>query len=313
MLATAGTLVDLHDDEQWMSEMKWDGYRAIVSVEQGAVRLSSRNGKDLTDTFPDLVEPIRAAVGDHDVVIDGEIVALNTGGRPDFGLLQTRAGLTKPADVEGARKRVPVDMMVFDVLWADGDDLTDQTYLARRHTLRSLVAEHGRIHVPEAFDGNAVEAMATSKHLGLEGIVAKIAESTYSVGRRSRQWIKIKHERAQEVVVAGWRYGNGALAGTVGALVLGIPDGDGLRYIGRVGSGFSDADRAAMLTTFHDMSREDSPLHGIPDAETRGVHWVEPRLVGEVKFAEWTSSRTLRQATWRGWRTDKSVEDVREE
>ena len=313
MLATAGTLADLHEDDQWINEMKWDGYRTIVMVDAGGIRLISRNGNSQTDTFPDLVEPIRAAVGDRDVVLDGEIVAFNTKGRPDFGLLQTRAGLTQPNDVEGARRRVPVDLMLFDVLRDNGDDLTQEPYRARREALRSLVTEQPRVHVPDVFDGDAHEAMATSARLGLEGIVAKIADGTYSVGRRSRQWIKIKHERAQEVVVAGWKYGKGALAGTVGSLALAIPDENGLRYVGRVGSGFSDAERAQMLTRFSRMRRARSPLHDIPASEAKDVHWITPKLVGEVKFTEWTSSGTLRHPTWRGWRPDKSAAEVREE
>jgi bifunctional non-homologous end joining protein LigD len=313
MLATAGTLADLNDDDQWINEMKWDGYRAIVVVDAGSIRLISRNGNNLTDTFPDLVEPIRAAVGEHDAVLDGEIVAFNTKGRPDFGLLQTRAGLTQPKDVEGAKQRVPVDLMLFDVLADSGDDLTQEPYRARRDVLHSLVTEQRRVHVPDAFEGDAVEALATSARLGLEGIVAKLADGTYSVGRRSRQWIKIKHERTQEVVVAGWKYGKGALAGTVGSLVLGIPGENGLRYVGRVGSGFSDSERAQMLTRFSTMSRVRSPLRDIPATEAKDVQWIAPKLVGEVKFSEWTSSGTLRHPTWRGWRPDKSAGEVREE
>lgn len=313
MLATAGRLADLHDDDHWINEMKWDGYRTIVMVDADSIRLISRNGNDQTDTFPDLVEPIRAAVGDHDVVLDGEIVAFNTKGRPDFGLLQTRAGLTQPQDVEGARRRVPVDLMLFDVLRANDHDLTQEPYRARRDVLQSLITEQRRVHVPDVFDGDAHEAMATSARLGLEGIVAKLADGTYSVGRRSRQWIKIKHERAQEVVVAGWKYGKGALARTVGSLALGIPSENGLRYVGRVGSGFSDAERSEMLTRFSGMSRARSPLRDIPASEAKDVHWITPKLVGEVKFTEWTSSGTLRHPTWRGWRPDKSAGEVREE
>jgi bifunctional non-homologous end joining protein LigD len=313
MLATAGTLADLHDDDQWINEMKWDGYRAIVVVDVDSIRLVSRNGNDLTATFRDLIEPIRAALGDHDAVLDGEIVAFNTKGRPDFGLLQTRAGLTQPKDVEGAKRRVPVDLMLFDVLSDGGEDLTKEPYRVRRDVLHSLVTEQRRIHVPDAFEGDAVEALATSARLGLEGIVAKLADGTYSVGRRSRQWIKIKHERTQEVVVAGWKSGKGALAGTVGSLVLGIPGENGLRYVGRVGSGFSDSERAQMLTKFSAMTRVRSPLRDIPPTEAKDVHWIRPKLVGEVKFTEWTSSGTLRHPTWRGWRPDKSAGEVREE
>jgi bifunctional non-homologous end joining protein LigD len=317
MLATAGTLAELSDGQDWVSEMKWDGYRTIVHAGPDGIHLTSRNGKDQTATFPDLVhalgDALRDAVRDGDVVLDGEIVALNTRGRPDFGLLQQRAGLTKDPDVERASRQTPVDLMLFDVL-QDGDDLLiDESYEERREVLRRVVSETARVHVPDAFEGDPAGALEESKRLGLEGIVAKVRDSDYSLGRRSRSWIKVKHERAQEVVVIGWRPGNGALNRAVGSLIFAVPRDGELHYAGRVGTGFSERERRELVDRFRSRSRKTAPVPDAPRAETRDANWIRPDLVGEVAFTEWTDSGTLRHPRWRGWRPDKSPDDVRVE
>lgn len=208
MLATNATPGELTTPEDWMFEMKWDGFRALAHVEDpGTVRLVSRSGQDLTVTFPELVA-LADQVDPHKlpVVLDGEIVALDRAGRPDFRRLQQRANLRKERDVTRARARVQVDLMVFDVLLADGDDVTDRPYTERRELLESLLTPHAPVHLPPAFDGDLDAAMRTSRTLRLEGVVAKRHASTYS-GRRSREWLKLKHSAMQEVVVVGWRPG----------------------------------------------------------------------------------------------------------
>ena len=308
MLATAG---ELSADDDWAFEMKWDGIRAIATVANGEVALTSRNGNDLTKTYPEL-QSIAAAV-DGDSVIDGEIVALDAKGRPSFGRLQERMNLSKASDVEKARAKTGVFFMAFDLLDLDGTSLVKKHYDARRELLEKHVKTKGEVQVPPAFDGDEQAAMRSSLELGLEGVLAKKRDSTYLPGKRSRSWVKLKHHRAQEVVVVGWTEGKGGRAGRIGALLLGIPGDDGLEYVGKVGTGFGDKELDAMQSRFARLERVTSPLQGVPQAESKAAHWVRPSLVGEVEFAEWTATGRLRQPSWRGWRTDKKPGDVRRE
>ena len=306
MLATAGGPADLGDD--WVHEMKWDGIRAIAVVRDGAVTLTSRNGNDLTPSYPELAVLAEQVAGD--AVLDGEIVAVDGSGRPDFGLLQTRMGLTRERDVRRAQREVPVRYLLFDVPAAEGRSLVHEPWTERRAALERVVRPEGPIDVPPVFEGDLDAALRTSRRLRLEGVVAKRPDSTYVAGRRSRAWIKLKHHRAQEVVVAGWRPGTGRRAGGVGSLLLGVPDEGGLRYVGRVGTGFTDRQLDDLLTELRRHERATSPLTDVPAVDARGASWVTPSRVGEVQFAEWTASGHLRHATWRGWRPDKAPEDV---
>lgn len=311
MLATAAQGPGLDPDEEWAVEMKWDGYRTIAVVEGGRATLTSRNGVDLTAAFPELAElPERLDV--DAAVLDGEIVVLGADGRPDFGLLQTRLGLTREKDVERARRSAPVHLMLFDALALGGRVLVDAPYRERRAALLDAVRSpgRGRIQVPPAFDGDLDEALATSRELGLEGIVAKRVDAPYESGRRSSAWVKVKHHRAQEVVVGGWRPGSGSRSAGVGSLLVGIPGPDGLAYAGRVGTGFTERDLADVLRRLRPLARRTSPFADVPAADARDAHWVTPRLVGEVEFAEWTGTGRLRQASWRGWRHDKRPDEV---
>ncbi len=311
MLAMPGTAADIVDESEWAFEMKWDGIRAISTVEGNAVTLTSRNGHDLTTAYPELAA-LSTAVGVHTGTFDGEIVALDPSGRPDFGLLQSRMNLVRPREIAAAAKAVPVHYMLFDVLSLDGRSVDREEYTARRELLEAAITTTaaGTVQLPPAFTGRLSQAMATSKELGLEGVVAKLRNGRYETGRRSRSWTKIKHYRAQEVVVAGWRPGNGRRASGVGSLLLGVPDGTRIRYVGRVGTGFTDRMLADILTTLGARSRKTAPLDSVPTADARDAHWVTPDLVAEVSFAEWTSEGRLRQPVWRGWRTDKSVADI---
>ncbi|AWB89551.1 ATP-dependent DNA ligase [Homoserinimonas hongtaonis] len=297
-----------HDKDDWAFEMKWDGIRCIATVEDGEVRLTSRNGNDLTVTYPELSELATAVEGD--AVLDGEIVALNRKGRPDFGTLQQRMGVTRAAEVEAAREKNPVQLMVFDVLRQGNESLLPMTYDVRRERLQSAVTENSTIRVPDAFSGDLDAAMATSIELGLEGVMAKRRTSSYTPGRRSRSWIKIKHHHTQEVVIGGWRPGKGARSGLVGSLLLGVPTDEGLRYVGRVGTGFTEKQLEAAAAKMRRLERKSSPFIEVPGADARDAHWVTPSLVGEVEFSEWTATQRLRHPTWRGWRPDKDPDDV---
>ena len=309
MLATLGASGELDPDGGWAYEMKWDGIRAIATIRDGAVALSSRNGIDLTATYPEL--GVLGAL--DDCTLDGEIVALDAKGRPSFGRLQERMNLSRADDVEKARAKTGVVFMAFDLLESAGRSLLKKPYHERRKQLLATVKPTGVVQVPPAFEGDEVAAMTSSLELGLEGVVAKKVDSTYLPGRRSRAWMKLKHHRSQEVVIGGWRPGKGARANRVGSLLLGIPGKDGLEYVGRVGTGIGDAELDAMLERFSRLERATSPLVGVPREDASDAHWIRPSLVGEVEFAEWTATKRLRQPSWRGWRTDKKPAEVRVE
>ncbi|MFD6175775.1 MULTISPECIES: ATP-dependent DNA ligase [unclassified Isoptericola] len=348
MLATTappGELARL-DPDDWAFEVKWDGFRAVVEVLPGpddegrSVRLTSRSGQDLTVTFPEL-RAVADMVSDDDLplVLDGEIVALDADGRPSFRRLQQRANLTRPRDVEKARRAVGVDLVLFDVLVVGGRAMTDRPYAERRAELARVVTPRRPVHMPDALDGTLDEALETSRLMRLEGVVAKRRRSPYTPGRRSRDWLKIKHARTQEVVVVGWRplhAGTGREdARVAGSLLLAVPGDDGvLRYVGKVGTGFKEADRREVVRRLRAV--DDAPLDGVPRAEAVHARWAAPERVAEVTYGDWTSDPAdlgaagdragdgagdgtdhegprLRHSVWRGWRDDKRPADVRVE
>ena len=314
MLATLGSIADLPEQDDWTYEMKWDGIRALAYLSADepdlGVRLVTRNGHDVTPAYPELVRALPGSVSAGSTVLDGEIVAVDSRGRPNFGLLQTRLGLTDRRQIVAAETTTPVQFLVFDVLERDGEPLLDLAYRARRRVLEEIVTGSGPVQVPPVFTGDAAQAVAASRELGLEGIVAKTTGGRYETGRRSRSWIKIKNHRSQEVVIGGWRPGNGRRAGTVGSLLVGIPDGDRLLYSGRVGSGFRDRDLDDLRARLDAVAAEDNPFTGVPSADARDARWVRPVLVGEVEFSEWTATGRLRHPVWRGRRPDKGPDEV---
>ncbi|WP_291044299.1 ATP-dependent DNA ligase [Herbiconiux sp.] len=312
MLASAAAPRELDDEEEWAFEMKWDGIRAVVDIDEGDVRIRTRNGNDVTAAYPELAEALAASHPNRSMVLDGEIVALDSRGRPSFGRLQQRMGLRKPREVEAARARTKVDLMLFDLLELDGESLMNRPWTSRRRILSETLPESdGPVHVPPVFDGDVQHAVAASRELGLEGVMAKRRESRYSPGRRTRTWLKIKHTATQEVVVVGWRPGKGRRAAQVGSLLLAVPDAEGtLSYAGRVGTGFSERDLEEVTARLARMERKTPPLGDVPAVDARDARWVTPRLVGEVEFAEWTDTGRLRQPSWRGWRPDKAAADV---
>ncbi|MEJ3404164.1 ATP-dependent DNA ligase [Rathayibacter sp. YIM 133350] len=311
MLARAGSPADVGSAQEWAVEMKWDGIRALASVEHGSVRLHTRNGIDVTERYPELAD-LPDLISARSGVFDGEIVALDASGRPSFGLLQERMGLTKPGEIRATAARVPVRLLLFDVLELDGADLIREPYSRRRAVLSSVVEERtgSPIGVPDAFEGDLEAAIRTSRQLGLEGVLAKELDSPYTEGRRSGAWIKIKHVSTQEVVIGGWRPGKGRREGTIGSLLVGIPDGDGLEFVGRVGTGFREADLAMLHRTLTGLGSGQSPFHEVPRAEAADARWVKPDIVGEVEFSEWTRGGSMRHPTWRGLRPDKAPADV---
>ncbi|MET1154553.1 ATP-dependent DNA ligase [Arthrobacter sp.] len=311
MLAVQGTEASIDEDDGWAYEMKWDGIRALAVVAEGKVRLISRNGQDMTKTYPELWD-LPDQVLAETAVLDGEIVALDAKGRPDFGRLQNRMNLVKTADIERAAKKYPVEYFLFDLLELDGTATLGLEYSQRREILKEAVEapRDGHIQVPPGLDAALAEAVAASREVGLEGIIAKRTDSNYAPGLRTRSWIKIKHQLTQEVVIVGWRPGKGSRARKVGSLLVAVPDGVELSYLGRVGSGLTERELAEIGSRLKKMSRKTPPLEGVPAADASDAHWVRPALVGEVQFSERTEAGRLRHPVWRGFRPDKKPSDV---
>ena len=303
MKATAG---ELPAGEGWTYEIKWDGMRLIVDAGGAAgIRLSSANGKDATASFPELA-PLADALG-VPAVLDGEVVAFDADGRPDFGRLQQRMHVTNPRQAAERAAAVPAVLCVFDLLVLDGSDTTGLPLTDRRRLLESLVEPGPHWQVPATHD-DGVALLEAAKDRGLEGIVAKRLDSLYRPGSRTKEWVKVKVRRRQEFVIGGWGAGEGGRAGRIGGLLVGYHDEPGrgpLRFAGRVGSGLSD--REIEVLTGLLVPATASPFDPPPPAlHLRGdVTWVEPRVVVEVEYAEWTADGRLRHLTYRGRRADK--------
>ncbi len=308
MLATPGELPPEDEDARWGYEFKWDGVRAVAAVRGGVLGLTSRKGTDITVRYPEVAR-LPASLAGHDAVVDGEIVAMDDQGRPDFGALQNRMHRTG-AEVPRLAAAKPVTFLVFDLLGWDGEDLTGRPYAERRERLDALgVSGHRWVATPW-FRGGGAGVHAASMENGLEGVVAKRLDSPYRAGVRSPDWRKVKNFRTQSVVVGGWRPGQGRRAGGVGSLLFGVPDEEGrLVYAGHVGTGFTDQDLRDLERMF--TSRRTSPFSGtLPRDVTRDAHWVEPDLVGEVAYAVWTADGRLRHPSWKGVRDDLEPDDV---
>ncbi|WP_242654184.1 non-homologous end-joining DNA ligase [Klenkia soli] len=299
MLAVAGELP--RTDDGWAYEFKWDGVRVLAHVRGGALRLRARSGTDVTERYPELAV-LPASLADREAVLDGEVVALDAQGRPDFGLLQQRMHLTGP-EVARTARRVPASYFVFDLLALDGESLLDRPYRERRVLLDTLEPAARRWSPTPWFDTDGARVQAASREHGLEGVVAKRLASPYRPGGRGPEWLKVKNVQHQSVVVGGWRPGNGRRAGGIGSLLVGVQGPGGLRYAGRVGTGFTD--RALRELARDVTGRTTSPFAGeVPADVVREAHWVEPELVGEVVFAGWTGDGHLRHPAWRGLRDD---------
>jgi bifunctional non-homologous end joining protein LigD len=308
MMATAGDAAELAGSN-WQFELKWDGVRAIMVADEATVRIFSRNGNDVTRTYPELTD--RSCWPEQPFVADGEIIAVGPAGRPDFGLLQGRMKLTRPADVARARKAIPVRLVLFDLLSDGGTDLRRLPLSKRRARLEQFYRPSDcPVDLSMVLDDPVEHIMDSAQELGLEGVMAKRTDSRYVSGQRTRTWIKLKTERTQEVVVGGWRPGKGGREETVGSLLVGIPDGDKLEYVGRVGSGFSTRELAELRQTVDRLTRKTSPFHDVPRPDSADAHWVTPQLVGEVTYSEWTGPGRLRHPRWRGWRLDKEPSEV---
>ena len=296
MLATHGSVADLKAS-QWAFEAKWDGYRLLVEADHGEVRLRSRSGRDITKEFPQL-DSLADELTQHHVVLDGEVVALDTSGVPRFSEMQNRARATR------------IEFRAFDLLYLDGRSLLRAKYRDRRKLLETL-ASGGGLNVPDLLPGDGPEALDYSRKHQWEGVVAKKRDSSYQPGRRSASWVKDKYWNTQEVVIGGWRAGEGGRTSGIGSLLMGIPAADGLHFAGRVGTGFTERDLANLKKTLAPLQTDESPFNArLSTQDAKGVTFVKPTLVGEVRYSEWTSDGRLRQPSWRGLRPDKDPGQV---
>jgi bifunctional non-homologous end joining protein LigD len=303
MLATPGTHVP--GGEDWRHEVKWDGIRAITEVTDGAVELGSRNGNRITVAWPELLTP----PADHrDLLVDGEIIALNERGLPDFRVLADRMHVRDRRRISVLADRAPATYMVFDVLRLDGADLTGLPLAERRARLEALDLGASGWQVPATYDDGGMLYDAT-KAQGLEGIVSKRIDSTYRPGERSHSWLKFAHRHRASYVVGGWRPQTGT-TDRLASLLVGEPAADGLRYRGRVGSGIGPRQSRALAELVAPLARAGSPfVDEVPKADAQGTHWLEPTLVVDIE-THGAGYERLRQPSFQGVRPDLSPEDL---
>lgn len=296
MLATHGSVTALKAG-QWAFEGKWDGYRLLIEIDHGDFRVRSRRGREVTQEYREL-RWLADDLAEHHLVLDGEAVVLDSSGVPNFHEMQNRG--------KGSR----VEFWAFDLLYLDGRSLLRARYRDRRKLLEMLAAGSNLI-VPDLLPGDGKEALEHSGERGWEGVIAKKRDSTYQPGRRSSSWIKDKHWNTQEVVIGGWKAGEGGRSSGIGSLLMGIPSAGGLHFAGRVGTGFTERDLAKLKKTLAPLHTDESPFDPpLPRSEARGVTYVQPVLVGEVRYSEWTPDDRLRQSSWRGLRPDKEASEV---
>lgn len=305
------TLVDKpFDNPDWIYEVKWDGYRALAYIDKKYLELRSRNNNSFNEKFYPVYDalkkwPVRA-------VVDGEIVVLND------------KGITKFSDLQGWRSEADGDLIyyLFDILWLDGKDLTELTVVERREILKSIVPDEGIIRISENFDTAATEFLAVAQQMGLEGIIAKKADSTYHIDSRSKEWLKIKTEQRHEAIITGYTL-NEETTKDFSALLLGVYEGKTLKFIGQVGTGFTDKVRKELLAQMKPLITEKCPFPEVPvvnkpsrfrpNPPKARIAWLKPKLVCEVRYQELTSEGVMRHAAFQGLREDKKAADVKNE
>jgi len=292
-------------DPAWLFELKLDGYRLLAARVGGEPRLYSRNGNDLSAGFPEVSRAV-AALPFEGLVLDGEVVALNESGRPSFQRLQQRAKLSRALDIRHAVVDNPVTFFAFDLLAADGFDLRALPLSTRKMLLRKVLPPDGAIRFLDHFERDGELLYQQVLKLGLEGILAKRADSAYRAGR-SPAWLKIRTRRSDDFVVVGCTASRGARSG-FGALLLGQYLNGSLTYSGRAGTGFSDKQLVDVRATLERSRRNGPPCTG-PIPREKGLTWTEPRLVCEVEFTERTEEGLLRQPVFLRFRDDKRPEE----
>jgi bifunctional non-homologous end joining protein LigD len=306
-LAIAGELP--RSESEWSFEVKWDGIRAIAYAQPGRLRLESRNLRDISEGYPEL-RGLIGELGMREAVLDGEIVAFDDAGRPSFERLQSRMHVSSPSAVRRLAASTPVVYAIFDLLYLEGRSLMALPYERRRETLQSLGLGGRAWRVPAVHRGVGASLLEATRVQGLEGIVAKRLDSRYEPGRRTTAWVKIKHTLRQELVICGWLPGEGRRTERIGALLMGIHEESGeLRYAGRVGTGFTDRTLAALAERLAPLRRDASPFALTPKLPRNAV-FVQPSLIAEIGFREWTSDGVMRAPSYKGLRDDKEAAEV---
>jgi bifunctional non-homologous end joining protein LigD len=311
MLASAARL-PVHDQE-WAFEIKWDGVRAITYWQPKQLRIESRNLNDVSARYPEL-RALGLQLGSREAVLDGEIVAFDEHGQPSFERLQRRMHVSSESLIRRLSAEAPVSYVIFDLLYLDGHTTIALPYRERRALLEGLELRGAAWQTPAYHLGEGRELLAAAAEQQLEGVVAKRLDSPYRPGKRTDEWLKIKNVNRQELVIGGWLPGKGARAGRLGALLMGYhePDQEGqqaLRYAGRVGTGFDDQELERLGRELAARPRDSSPFKGIQPP--RGARFVEPELVAEIEFRQWTRDRILRHSAYKGLREDKPAREVR--
>jgi bifunctional non-homologous end joining protein LigD len=306
MLADAGRMPA--DESRYSFEVKWDGVRAIAYCKPGRIRLESRNLNEITDAYPE-VRGILSDLGMHEAVLDGEIVAFDDAGKPSFERLQSRMHVTSPNAVKRLSKSTPVVYAIFDLLHLDGETLMALPYEARRQRLEQLGLGGPAWRVPAVQRGAGKRLLQATREQGLEGVVAKRLDSRYEPGRRTGAWIKIKHLRRQELVIGGWLPGEGRRTDRIGALLMGYQGDAGLKYAGRVGTGFTERILTELARLLKPLRTDVNPFDDPPKLP-RNAEFVTPELVAEVEFREWTSEGVMRAPSFKGLRDDKPAAAV---
>jgi bifunctional non-homologous end joining protein LigD len=304
MLATLEDEKNMPHVDGWEYEIKWDGYRILARVAGGEAELRTRKDQDYSQRFANVAKELAKALKTPDCVVDGEVCALDEDGRPSFSAMQQ------------ARQGTPIVYYVFDLLEVDGDPVIDLPLSERRSRLRKLLDGRNRtVQFSESFeDGRAL--LAAAKDRRLEGIMGKRLDSRYLPGKRSRDWLKFKTHGEQEFVIAGYTRGKGRREWSFGSLVLAVNGSDGLQWVGNVGTGFDDEEIDRILAKLRPLERKTSPfpkLPKMPRVRRDDVVWVEPKLVAEVSFTEWTHDGRLRAPVYHGLRADKDASEVRRE
>jgi bifunctional non-homologous end joining protein LigD len=296
------------DDPRWLFEVKWDGHRALATLGT-TTRLTSRNGRDVTAQFPELVE-LHQRLAARNALVDGEVAALDAGGRPSFQRMQSRFHRSPVEVARELRRLPPVHFFAFDLLWLDGVGLMDRPLDERRALLEEVLVPGGNLQVPSPIVGDGTVFFEHARDLGLEGLVAKRRASHYQPGRRSTDWLKVKALRRQDCVIVGWTQGKGRREDTLGSLLVAVWTSDvgGLAYAGNVGTGFTDPMLGSLL---EELTALELPGPPVPDAPAaRGTRWCRPELVCEVEHQGWTDAGRLRGPSFKGIRPDKAPEDA---
>lgn len=327
MLATPAKAPPL--GEQWAYELKWDGVRALLFAEAGATRICARRGADATARYPELAG-IAATLGGRDAILDGEVVVFDDVGDPNFGLLQRRMGLTDPGRIRLRLAETPITYVAFDLLWLGGRSLMDTPYEERRSLLAGLELDGPSWQTPSHHLGDGAALLGAVRERGLEGIVAKRLGSTYRPGRRSNDWIKVQNRRRQEFVIGGWMPGQGGRTKQLGSLLVGYWDAtpgeaaalgrpQRLVYAGGVGTGFTGESLEQVTAALAPYARDDSPFEAGWDPKLKyaarirergALRWVDPVVVCEVEFLQFTHEDTIRAASFKGLRDDKDAREV---